>query len=211
MATYADRIKVFIPKNHLEVALRHAAQRNGKESYYGSMTYIGSKTCHEGLAAHELGIRAELGMSLYWGANYDKRVFSQGDDGQDMQLPQPLGYCQIKGNTYYTDTDLRCEVEHDHPLIESYVLVVVPKIPERSHIVELSGWLPRSKVITRAPRKYRGSKTALNYIWKEQELEPHPFLSDNMKRCLKTYYNATPEPEQEFWEYVRELQKRAKV
>jgi hypothetical protein len=97
MATYADRIKVFIPQAHLAHALADAAKRNGKEEQFGAMTYVGSKNCHEGLAAHELGIRAELGMSLYWGADYDRRVFeSNGDDGRDMILPPPWAFARSR-------------------------------------------------------------------------------------------------------------------
>jgi hypothetical protein len=89
--------------------------------------------------------------------------------------------------------------------------VVIPKPEERKHIVELSGWLPALQVRLRGPSKYPGQKTALNYIWKEKELSPHPVIGENLKRCIKTYYDNTSNPEQEFWEYVRDLQKRSVI
>lgn len=190
-------VPIFLPAACLRTLHREAflRQESKERKHIDNGIYDESRMTPRG--AHEIGLRSEEGVSRYFAVPRERKIFKRrGDKGPDVFITDfELGATSIKtadGDKYRNDPLLKAEVEHDTPLIDSYLLVL--QYPRCPYQVELVGWLPRAEVINRVPEKLRQDpRFPENYVVEEHELRPMP-LSNKVFESYDEYLRTITDP-----------------
>lgn len=196
MSFLEHRILVPLIPSKIEILKKEAILRNKKTARCGSMTYTPEDLNYQdawekGLNKHITGLKGEAAVEACFGRPRDRKILDHGDDGRDFILLPPLNVTQVKTTSYFDKPWLRAEVEHDKPVINTYLAAVSYVYPTHDHLVELLGWLPREIVIQRRPEQCPGDGTRpFSYLWEEHELRPLEFDQERLNRIYREYRDA---------------------
>lgn len=158
------RIAIQLTEAQKQDVLDLAKQRNKKEKRFGGKTYNDTMTAQD---SHNMGLMAEMAVSVYLGVDVDRRIFNnKGDDGVDLVCPK-FGNIAVKSTSYYDDPYLRAEVKRDFEIIDTYILVYVAPTLDK---IELVGYISRKDLHTKGKKKRLGRFLPENYICKEGDL-----------------------------------------